>query len=146
MGTKEQPLTSNRGEFIDDWNEVFNLSAVPWCASEKSYFNLKGFVEPEVKSARARDFAVEGRIWTAKQIMLDKYTPKPGDYLVKSRRGGHHVDTFAEWDTLKKRGILVGGNVNDRIMLRNVTLKEIVLWGATVTEVNGFYNYEVVNE
>jgi len=63
-------------------------------------------------------------VWTAKQIMLGKYKPKLGDYLVKSRRGGHHVDTFVE----------------------NVTLKDITLWGAVITEIDGFYNYVVVNE
>lgn len=122
------------------------MIAVPWCATEKSWFNEKGYVSPVVKSARARDFAVEGRTWTAKQIMLERYIPKPGDYLVKARRGGHHVDTFVEWDTINQRGILIGGNVSDRVMLRNVTLKEITLWGATVTEVRGFFNYEVVSE
>ncbi len=122
------------------------MVAVPWCATEKSWFNEKGYVYPVIKSARARDFAVEKRTWTAKNIMLKQYNPKPGDYLVKARRGGHHVDTFVEWDSEKEQGILVGGNVNDRVLLRNITLKEITMWGATVTEVDGFYNYEVTYE
>ena len=146
MGVVETPLSSNKGEYIDDWNQFLNLIAVPWCASEKSWFNELGLATPQIKSARAKDFAVEKRIWTAKQIMLGKYIPKPGDYLVKSRRGGHHVDTFVEWDSEKEQGILLGGNVNDRVMLRNVTLKDITLWGAVITEIDGFYNYEVVNE
>jgi hypothetical protein len=92
VGVTESPLSSNRGEYIDDWNEFLKMLAVPWCATEKSWFNKQGLATPQIKSARAKDFAYEKRTWTAKQIMLGKYNPKPGDYLVKSRRGGHHVD------------------------------------------------------
>ena len=146
MGVTEKPLSSNRGEYIDDWNQFLNMLAVPWCATEKSWFNAQGFAEPSIKSARAKDFAVKKKTWTAKQVMLGNYTPKPGDYLVKARRGGHHVDTFVEWDTEKQSGIIVGGNVSDRVLLRQVSLKDITLWGATITEVTGFYNYEVIND
>jgi hypothetical protein len=141
LGTKESPLGSNRGSEVDLYNKKFGLIEVPWCATGQSYYNDN--TKPKVKSARAKDFAVKGFIYSAKDVLHKRYIPKSGDYLVKARRGGNHVDQILIWDDETQSGILIGCNVNDRISLRQFDIDDIILWGATVTKVQGNYNYGI---
>ncbi len=120
---------------------LFGFFDAPWCAMGASDWARKGkVIEPIVWSARARDFAVKGYVWKLSDIIYNRYTIKPGDYRVKTRRGGNHVDVFVSWDTLKKEGIIIGANVGDAVTYRKVSLQTMVFDGTThITEVSGFY-------
>lgn len=120
------------------------MSAVPWCASSMSAWSSAGHVvSPVVNSAAARSFR-KGTVHSLSEINRKLYTPKPGDYRVKSRRGGNHVDLIIAWDTVNNSGLLLGGNVSDKVTLRKVTLKSMVGDGTTgITEVVGNYDYEI---
>jgi rare lipoprotein A len=138
---KEQPASSNRGKGIDDLQILFGFINAPWCAMLASKGNRDGsVVSPIVWSARAKDFIVKGCSWKLSDIIYKRYIPKPGDYRVKTRRGGNHVDIFISWDTLKQEGLIIGGNVGDKVSIRKVSLKTMITDGTThITEVIGFY-------
>ena len=138
---KEQPARSNRGEYIDFLQDTFGFKNAPWCAMGASDWARLGMViEPYVWSARAISFAVKGHTWKLSDIIYNRYTIKPGDYRVKTRRGGNHVDIFVSWDNDKKEGIVIGGNVGDAVTYRKVTLQTMIADGTThITEVKGFY-------
>jgi len=135
------PPKSNRGEYINFLQDTFGFRNAPWCAMSASDWARQGKVtEPKVWSARARNFAVKGYIWKLSDIIYNRYTPKPGDYRVKTRRGGNHVDIFVSWDTLKKEGIIIGGNVSDAVTYRKISLQTMITDGTThITEVTGYY-------
>jgi hypothetical protein len=128
---------------VDIWNRNLKLYAVPWCASSlSSWIEFDETIAPKVKSARAKDFAVKAYSHSLMDIELGLYTPKAGDIRVKTRRGGNHVDVFVEWDKQSKTGVLIGGNVSDKVKLRNVTLKSMIADGTTdIIEVRGNYQY-----
>jgi hypothetical protein len=89
-----------------------------------------------VWSARAISFAVKGYSWKLSDIIYGRYVPKAGDYRVKTRRGGNHVDVFLSWDNEEKIGFVIGGNVDDRVKIRKVTLRSMIADGTThITEV-----------
>ena len=106
-----------------------------------SDWSRKGQVlSPIVWSAQAIKFAVKGYSHPLSDVIYDRYVPKPGDYRVKSRRGGNHVDIFISWDKLKKEGIVIGGNVGDKVSMRKVTLQSMIMDGTThITDVRGTY-------
>lgn len=100
-------------------------------------------IEPQVWSKRAKDFAVRGHSKKLADVIYRRYTPKPGDYRVKTRRGGNHVDVFVYWDPEERKGWLLGGNVDHRVKLREVSLRRMMLDGTThITSVEGFHAYE----
>lgn len=138
---QETPKGSNKGACIDKWNKRFGLNAVPWCASSQSeWAELGQVIEPRINSARAKDFNVKGH--TLNQILYDVYTPKCGDYRVKSRSGGNHVDVFLSWDKETKEGYVIGGNVGDEVSIRKVTLRSMIADGTKgITAVTGYYDY-----
>lgn len=138
---KETPPKSNRGDYIDSLQRIFGFKTAPWCAMSASDWSRKGLIiEPKVWSARAIDFAVKGYVWKLSDIIYNRYTPKPGDYRVKTRRGGNHVDIFISWDTLAKTGLVIGGNVNDAVTIRKVSLQTMIADGTThITEVTSTY-------
>ncbi|MFP4528520.1 MAG: hypothetical protein ACLFQX_08225 [Candidatus Kapaibacterium sp.] len=135
---KEIPLGSNKdnGGFIDSSNKFCGLYKVPWCASSQSLANFKGeVISPKIRSARAKDFAT-GKTHSLNDLIMGLYAPKYGDYRVKTRRGGNHVDVFIEWNDSTKSGFIIGGNVSDRVTIRKVTLQSMIADGTThITEV-----------
>ena len=141
IGLTEDPLGSNRGGYIDSLQQLFGFRAAPWCAMFASDVSRRGNVQtPQVWSARAIDFAVRGYSYRLSDIIYNRYAPKPGDYLVKTRRGGNHVDIFTEWDADNRSGKVLGGNVSDAVTVRNVTLQSMIADGTThITEVLGSY-------
>ncbi len=140
----ESPKGSNKGHPIDSWREEFRIKRpVPWCAIFGSVKSKKGKVlRPKVWSCAARDFVVKKRSWKLADVIYGRYTPKPGDYRVKTRRGGNHIDIIVEWDEKKKVGKVIGGNVADRVMLRTLSLQRMISDGTThITEVDGCHRY-----
>lgn len=138
----EDPLGSNRGDWIDEFNEYLELAGCPWCATNVSYCDHYGHVQNQVKSARAKDHAKGG--YSLQDVNLGIYVPKPGDKRVKTRRGGHHVDYFLSWDQETQSGLLIGGNVGDAVTIRGITLKDMVADGTThIVDVRGLYDYRV---
>lgn len=136
----EKPLRTNRGEYIDSLQSFFGFWDAPWCGMFISDVLKKGLATPLVWSARARDFAVKGHIWKLSDVIYGRYTPKPGDLRVKSRRGGNHVDMFISWDADKQEGLIIGGNVSDKVSIRKISTKTMVMDGTThITEVTGIY-------
>ncbi len=51
--------------------------------------------------------------------MLGTTVLKTGDYLVKSRTGGHHVDEFL-CEMASGKWLVIGGNVSDAVRIRQV--------------------------
>ena len=89
----------------------------------------------------AKSFA-KGKTHSISEIMFDKYVPKAGDYRVKTRRGGNHVDVVISWNKETKKGLLLGGNVGDKVSIREFTVKSMIADGTThITEVKGNYDY-----
>lgn len=142
LKTAEKPKASNKGMYINDWNNNFKMKAIPWCASSMSAWSASGHViQPVVNSAAAKSFR-KGTVHSLSEINRKIYTPKAGDYRVKSRRGGNHVDLIIAWNTENNSGLLLGGNVSDKVSLRKVTLRSMVGDGTTgITEVVGNYKY-----
>ena len=140
----ESPKGSNKGHPIDEWRDQFDIeNPVPWCAIFSSVKSKEGKVRaPIVWSCQARSFAVKGHCWKLTDVIFGRYVPKPGDYRVKTRRGGNHVDVFISWDKEKQEGYVIGGNVGDRVMVRKMTLKRMIADGTThITQVDGFHYY-----
>ena len=140
----ETPTGSNRSPLIDNWRKQFGINVpVPWCAIFSSVKAKEGKVEsPLVWSCQAKSFAVKGHSWKLTDIIFNRYIPKPGDYRVKTRRGGNHVDVFISWDKEKQEGYVIGGNVGDRVMVRKMTIKRMIADGTThITEVKGNHDY-----
>lgn len=137
----EKPLRTNRGPYIDSLQMLFGFINAPWCGMSASDWARKGNVStPQVWSARARDFVVKGHIWKLSDLVYGRYTPKPGDLRVKTRRGGNHVDMFISWDKDKQEGLIIGGNVGDKVSIRKISLKTMAMDGTThITEINGIY-------
>jgi hypothetical protein len=139
---KEQPKASNKGKYIDDWNMLFGLKKVPWCATSMSSWNKDGLVVyPKINSAMAKSFA-KGKTHSINDVYYERYIPKAGDYRVKTRRGGNHVDVIISWNKETKKGLLLGGNVGDKVSIREFTVKSMIADGTThITEVKGNYDY-----
>lgn len=131
LGVKEQPKGSNRGKQVDAYNSFLKLIAVPWCGTSGSKWLDKSDYRPRVKSGRAKDFAVKKYSHTLNQVLHGFYNPKPGDFRVKTRRGGHHIDFFVSWDKNKQEGYVIGGNVSDAVTIRKVTLRSMIADGTT---------------
>jgi|GEM_PF-3061348 len=139
----EQPKGSNRGDSIDIWRKYFGfLYPVPWCGIFGGIKSKEGKAYPIIMSARARDYAVIGRTYALSDVIYGNYIPKPGDWRVKRRPGGAHVDTFVSWDTLAQEGIIIGGNVNDAVKMREITLRGMIADGTThITDVASYYEF-----
>lgn len=118
----EQPLRTNRGDSISAWNKLFGFTNAPWCAIAQSVCEVKGTTKPYVWSARASDFAPKGKALKVSNVLFGKYSPKSGDWLVKKRTGGFHVDCIIERSSDTKF-IVIGGNVNDRMTIRVIDIR-----------------------
>jgi rare lipoprotein A len=137
---KETPPRTNRGKYIDSLQDIFHFYNAPWCAMSVSDWLKKGVATPRVWSASAGSFRIKRSIWKLSDVIYKRYTPKSGDLRVKTRRGGNHVDIFISWDTLKQEGLIIGGNVGDKVSIRKISLKTMITDGTThITEVIGFY-------
>lgn len=89
----------------------------------------------------AKSFATKNS-YGINDIMFNNYIPKAGDYRVKRRSGGNHVDMLIAWNKADKSGYLIGGNVGDKVCIRKVTIKSLIADGTThITSVKGNYNY-----
>lgn len=89
----------------------------------------------------AKSFATKNS-YGINDIMFNNYIPKAGDYRVKTRRGGNHVDVVIAYNPKTKSGFLLGGNVGDKITIREFTVKSLIADGTThITSVKGNYNY-----
>ena len=89
----------------------------------------------------AKNFATS-KSYGINDIMFDNYVPRVGDYRVKTRRGGHHVDLFIAWNKADTSGYVIGGNVGDKVCIRKVTIKSMIADGTThITSVKGNYDY-----
>lgn len=144
-GLRERPLGSNRGPRINDWRRSFGIPRpVPWCAIFCSVKSKEGkVVTPRVWSKRAKDFVVRGHSKKLADVIYRRYTPSPGDYRVKTRRGGNHVDVFVSWDPEERKGLVLGGNVDHRVKLRELSLRRMMVDGTThITSVRGYHAYE----
>lgn len=141
LGIVEVPKGSNRGDSIDFWMAYYNLLGEPWCAGLIGYLALKGLVvSPQIYSASSLKYIRVGYSWKLSDVICGRYTPKAGDYRIKRRKGGGHIDIFVSWDTLKQEGIVIGGNVDDAVKLRKVTLKSMIADRTThITEVTPTY-------
>jgi hypothetical protein len=129
----ENPLGSNRGKYIDSWNdEIVGIKGVPWCATSLS-IAMKGCI-PSLESGRALDFRVSGYSLPIKAVLTGNYIPKSGDIIVWSYGGGAgHVDIVIHYnssDTLQtftkfgldedlkpKHWLVIGGNRSDKMAL-----------------------------
>lgn len=142
LGVHEKPAGSNRGDSIDAWIKLFKFKRpVPWCAIFASIKSRQGgVIKPKVWSARANDFIVKGCTRKLTDILYNRYIPQPGDYKIKRRKGGAHVDIFLSWDSETKTGTVIGGNVNDRVKIRKVSLRSMIQDGTKgITMVAGTY-------
>ena len=140
LHVKESPPGSNRGDSIDVWRKQFGFKRpVPWCAIFVSIKSRQGgVIEPKVWSALARRFIVRKYSKKLSDIIYGYYLPKAGDYRVKNRKGGNHVDVFVSWDKDKNEGLLIGGNVDNRVKVRKVSLRSMIADGTThITAVRG---------
>ncbi|MCO5250701.1 MAG: septal ring lytic transglycosylase RlpA family protein [Candidatus Kapabacteria bacterium] len=139
----EQPKGSNRGDSIDVWRKMFGFDTpVPWCGIFGGLKSKEGKAYPIVFSARAKDYALIGFSYTISDVIYGNYIPKAGDWRVKGRAGGHHVDTFVSWDTANQKGVIIGGNVNDAVQMREITLRSMIADGTThIVDVTGFYDW-----
>lgn len=143
-GMTELPKGSNRGPTIDKWNAEFGLKAVPWCAISQSIMNRDGRASPRIWSADAKRFILKDFSYKLSDVIYGRYYPKPGDYRVKGTPGKAHVDAWVSWDTARKEGILIGGNVSDQVKMRAVTLQSMIFDGTThITAIKGNYNYSL---
>jgi hypothetical protein len=144
LGVVERPWASNRGEPIDTWRRSFNIvEPVPWCGIYASVASRRGHVtEPYVHSSIAREFVVRGHSRRLSDVIYGRFVPRPGDYRVKTRRGGNHVDIIVSWDDDAQEGLLIGGNVGHAVSLRRFSLRSMMADGTThITRVKGFHNY-----
>ncbi len=143
LKVKESPMGSNKGKYIDNWNKPFNLGAIPWCAASMSNWARVGKVKsPVVFSCAAKNFYT-GKTHTINDVYYKRYIPKPGDYRVKRRKGGNHVDVIIAWNAKTSEGLILGGNVSDAVTLRKITVKSMIADGTSgITEVSGIYEYE----
>jgi hypothetical protein len=116
---------------VDAYNKFLKLKAVPWCATSGSKWLENSDFGPMIKSARAKDFVLKKNSHSINQILHGFYTPKPGDFRVKTRRGGHHIDFFVSWDKKNKDGFVVGGNVGDAVSMRKINIRSMIADGTT---------------
>jgi hypothetical protein len=139
----EKPLGSNRGDSIDIWRKYFGFKIpVPWCAIFTGIKLEQGSAYPIILSARARDYAIKGYSYTLSDVIYGNYTPKAGDLRVKLRPGGAHVDTFISWDAVNQRGFVIGGNVGDKVQIREVTIRSMIADRTThIVEIKGFHDW-----
>ena len=142
-GLKEIPKGSNDNDSIRKWRATFGIKQpVAWCGIFAGYKSEEGKASPFFKSAWAQAYAITGYTYHLSDIIYGNYTPKPGDWRVKKRTGGGHVETFISWDTANKSGYVIGGNVNDAVTIRKVTLQSMIADGTTyIVDVRGYFNY-----
>jgi len=88
---------------------------------EKSSLNKEYAVKPKIWSARAIDFAPKGKALSMNNVHFKLYKPKAGDYIVKSRKGGNHVDELIG-QLPNGKWLAIGGNVGDMVTTREVSL------------------------
>lgn len=145
VGIVEVPKGSNRGDSISQWLGLTNIFYdAPWCGSFVGAKSRYGKAKPNFVSASARAYAVKGYAYQLSDIIYGNYIPKPGDWRVKMRKGGGHVDIFLAWDNEKQEGFVIGGNVDDGVRIRKVTLKSMLADKSThIVDVKGYYNYQI---
>lgn len=137
MGVKEAPKGSNKGDSVSKWQKPYGINGEPWCAVIIGEKAKQGkVISPRIYSASSLRYIVKNYSWKLSDVIAGRYIPKAGDYRVKRRKGGGHIDMFVSWDTVKQEGIVIGGNVDDAVKLRKVTIKSMIADRTThITEV-----------
>lgn len=131
VGVAEQPKGSNAGDSVTKWNKMMGFNyPVAWCGNFQGV-KCDGLTIPQKRSGTAVGYAVKGYAFQLSDVIYGNYIPKPGDWRVKTRKGGHHVDCFVSWDKIKNEGYVIGGNVSDMVTIRKVTLKSMIADGTT---------------
>jgi len=143
VGVIESPKGSNKGDSVTKWLKLVGINyAAPWCGVFTGIKSVEGVSEPSFISGRAKSYAISGYAYQLSDVIYGNYTIKAGDWRVKSRKGGGHVDTFISWDNEKQEGYVIGGNVNDQVSIRKVTLRSMIADQTThIVDIKGFYNY-----
>lgn len=142
---KEVPKGSNRGDSITKWTREYDiLFPVPWCAIVIGIKLEQGKATPLIKSASAKAYAKKGYSYQLSDVIYNNYTPKAGDLRVKVRPGGWHVDMIVSWDSDKKEGYVIGGNVGDKVSIRKITIQSLIADGSKfIVDISGTYNYSI---
>lgn len=145
INVKETPKGSNRGDSIDKWTRQYGFTyPVAWCGIVIGIKLRDNFATPKIMSASARAYAVKKYSYQLSDVIYNNYTPKVGDLRVKLRKGGGHVDMVMQWDTANKKGLVIGGNVNDKISVRPVTIQSMIADRTThIVDIQGYYNYSI---
>lgn len=142
---RENPKGSNRGDSIDIWRENYGFKKpVPWCGIFVGEKSFQGKVKaPKIRSALSFDYATK-KSKKLSDIIYGAYHPKPGDYIIKRRKGGGHVDCILEWNIDKKKGKVIGGNVDDKVKIRDISLQKMIANRTThITPVYGKYERKI---
>lgn len=132
VGIREKPKGSNRGDTITKWSVKFFKFPIPWCGAGASELSKQANVNyPRIRSAQAIKFVVKGYSVPIKEVIRNNLDIPIGSYLVKSRKGGNHVDILVTYDRKNKIVTVVGCNVNDAVTKRKVKLSLTDRYGYT---------------
>lgn len=127
LGIKEEPKGSNKGDSITKWLRITKINyPAAWCGSFVGNKLLESGSKPLILSARAAAYRAKNRCYKLSDVIYNNYEIKPGDLRVKSRVGGNHVDIFISWNQTKKSGYVIGGNVDDKVQIRKVTIQSMI--------------------
>jgi hypothetical protein len=123
IGIRENPKASNRGDSVTKWSKKYFKYPIPWCAVFASEISQQSKVKfPRIRSAQAIKFVVKNYSVPIKEVFRKNLDIPIGSYLVKSRKGGNHVDILIAYDRKNKIATVVGGNVNDAVTKRKIKL------------------------
>lgn len=105
---------------------VLGIDRIPWCAVEASIAARDaGFTQ--FWTARAWNFTQSRDCIVYDLKKVTGIIPQPGDFLVKGRPGGNHVDIVLA-AFVDERGVIWvevrGGNVGDKVATRLVRLRQ----------------------
>lgn len=132
VGKAENPKGSNRGKFVDEVSKP--LQGIPWCAALQKYNAkaaygadwLSGYYKRSGGRFDARAISFKNNTSVGiKHVIYGLYHIQPGDYRIKSRKGGNHIDVFESDSTL------IGGNVNDKVARRTYNIATLLRDGTT---------------
>lgn len=144
VGITEVPKGSNKGDSITRWLRIAGINyPAPWCGVFTGIKSVQGYSDPAFISGLARAYAISGYSYQLSDVIFGNYIPKSGDWRIKTRKGGGHVDIFISWDEKLKEGYVIGGNVDDKVSIRKVTLQSMLADRTThVVDIKGFINYK----
>jgi len=120
VGVRENPLGSNRGPLIDQWERHWGMIGQPWCGM---------FTSAVLREAGVTDVS-HPSTWIIVQRAREKgwttKVPVPGALIVWPVNGGRHVEMLVSqaspgvWNT-------IGGNVSDSVQRKVRALTDCTL-------------------